>query len=91
MSPKPLKSPSLANGVREKVESPRVSPPAAPAVRVGHQVTAPAPAEVKQHSKKSAIEVKNTKPKAEKPSVKPIVKPSVDPIKINMASNSIIR
>ena len=81
MSPKPLKPPSLTNGVREKVESPNISPPAAPAVRVGQQ--AAAPPEVKHPSKKSAIEVKNTKPKADKP--------SVHPIKINMASNSIIR
>ena len=81
MSPKPLKSPTLANGVREKVESPKISPPAAPIVRAGQQV-AVLP-DVKQPGKKSAVEVKNTKPKADKP--------SVHPIKINMASNSIIR
>ena len=81
MSPKPLKSPSLANGVREKVESPKISPSVVPPVRVGHQ--AGAPADLKHPGKKSAIEVKNTKPKSDKP--------SVHPIKINMASNSIIR
>ena len=81
MSPKPLKSPSLANGVRERVESPKISPPMAPTVRAGQQTVAMP--DVKQPGKKSALEVKNTKPKADKP--------SVHPIKINMASNSIIR
>ena len=76
-SPKPLKPQSLSNGVREKVESPKIAPPAVAPLKI---VT---PQPLKHSSKKSSLDVKSSKPKSDKP--------SLNPIKINTNSNSIIR